>query len=217
MRIITLSDIHGNYTKIEEILRHETGYDLILISGDITTHGTPTEVKEAFKHFQSYGVPILSVAGNMDTPEIDNTLTAIGCSINGLGLIIKDIGFFGVSAAPYSPLHTPYEISEEEVLRRANIGWNEVKHARWKVFVPHAPPYETKLDRTFFGKHVGSISIRNFIEKNKPNIVVCGHIHEARGTDTIGSTQMINCGSAAKGYYGIIEINENTLHVENRG
>ncbi len=165
MRILALSDIHGAYTKAEEILAHETSYDLILISGDITAHGSPAEAEKAMRQFQTHGNPVFAVSGNMDSPEIDNVLTKTGCSINTKGIIIEDIGFFGVSAAPLSPLHTPYEIAEDEILRRAEAGWNNVTDARWKVFVPHTPPYQTKLDRIFLGKHVGSTAIRTFLER----------------------------------------------------
>jgi uncharacterized protein len=216
MRILALSDIHGAYTKSEEILIRETKCDLILIGGDMTTHGSPMEAEGAMKRFQAYGKPVLVVSGNMDSPEIDDALMRIGCSINGRGVILENVGFFGVSAAPLSPLHTPYEISEDEILRRAESGWNDVKSVRWKVLVTHAPPHKTKLDQIFLGRHVGSTAIRTFIDKYQPDGVICGHIHEARGTDTLGITRMINCGPVAKGYYAVVEIGE-TITMENRG
>jgi putative phosphoesterase len=216
MRILAISDIHGSFESAERILEQETAYDLVLLCGDLTTHGMPQEVEKALRQFQSHGVPVLAVAGNMDSTDIDAVLDDEDCSINGTGRIMQDIGFFGVSAAPLSSLHTPYEISEQEILRRATSGWNDVKDAHRKVFVPHAPPRKTKLDRTFLGSHVGSTSVRAFIEQYKPDVVVCGHIHEARGVDAFGQVQMINCGPAAKGYYAVIEIGE-VIRVENRG
>jgi uncharacterized protein len=216
MHILALSDIHGAYAKAEEILVRETAHDLLLVSGDVTTHGSPAEAEGAIKKFQTYGKPILVISGNMDSPEIDDAFTQIGCSINAKGIIIGDVGFFGVSASPFSPLHTPYEISENEILQRAESGWNDVKSARWKVFVSHAPPYKTKLDQIFLGKHVGSTAIRTVIDTYQPDVVVCGHIHEARGSDTLGVSRMINCGPTAKGYYIVIEIGK-TITMENRG
>ncbi|MEW6195992.1 MAG: metallophosphoesterase [Bacteroidota bacterium] len=77
------------------------------------------------------------------------------------------------------------------------------------VILFHGPPYNTKLDRVSNdGKkfdhipldlHVGSIAIRNFIEKKQPLLTLHGHIHESSrlsGTwrDKIGST---HCLSAA--------------------
>ncbi len=53
----------------------------------------------------------------------------------------------------------------------------------------HAPPYKTHLDRADLdGRiidhvqvdvHVGSIAIKNFIEKQQPKITLHGHIHES--------------------------------------
>ncbi len=216
MRILALSDIHGNFAVVNKILERELAYDVILLCGDLTTKGTPQEVENALQHVRSYGIPYFAVAGNMDSPDIEAALVAADCSINGTGKKVGDVGFFGVSASPLSSLHTPYEIPEVEIVQIAARGWNEIKDTRRKVFVPHAPPRNTTLDKTFLGSHVGSTSIRAFIERYEPDVVVCGHIHEARGTDTLGHTRMINCGQAAKGYYGIIEIGED-IRVENHG
>jgi Icc-related predicted phosphoesterase len=216
MRIVAFTDIHGLYSTVEKILQRESsekGFNVILLGGDITTNGTLAEARDAVTRFQKFGKPVLTVAGNMDPIELEETFTALGGSINAQGKIIDDVGFFGVSGAPHSFMHTPYEISEEEILRRAEAGWNEVKSARWKIFVPHAPPFNTSVDKVFAGKHVGSTSVRKFIEEKQPDAVVCGHIHEARGTDTIEKSLVINCGQAGKGLYAVITI-ENILHAE---
>jgi Icc-related predicted phosphoesterase len=76
-------------------------------------------------------------------------------------------------------------------------------------------PLITKLDKIFTGEHVGSKSIRTFIEQYQPDIVICGHIHEARGSDKLGKSWMINCGPAAKKNYAVIEIGE-SIRLENR-
>ena len=216
MRIIALTDIHGSYQKVNAILSRETGYEVILIGGDLTTHGSPKEAEEAIHLFRRYAKPILAVAGNMDPPELDDLFSASGISINARGVIIGEVGFFGTSGSPFTPMNTPYEISEDEIGRRAEAGWNDVLAARWKIFVPHAPPFNTKLDKIFLGKHVGSTAVRRFIEQHQPDAVVCGHIHEARGLDSIGETKMVNCGPAGRGYYSVIEVS-NSISVEARG
>jgi Icc-related predicted phosphoesterase len=132
----------------------------------------------------------------------------MGVSIDARGVIIDNVGFFGVSAAPLSPLHTPNEIPEEEIRRRADAGWKDVKPARWRIFVPHSPPKDTRLDRIFLGSHVGSRAVREFIQENGPDLMICGHIHEARGEDSLGKTTLVNCGQAGKGYYVIVDVND---------
>ncbi|MCI0707812.1 MAG: metallophosphoesterase [Ignavibacteriae bacterium] len=208
MRILAFSDIHGSYKKVNEILARELAYDLILIAGDLTTAGSPKEAEDALKLFQSHGKVVLVVAGNMDPPELETTFSSLDVSINARGVVKDSVGFFGVSASPFTPMNTPYEISEEEILQRAEKGWGDVARARWKIFVPHAPPRDTKVDKIGSGAHVGSTSVREFIEKHQLDIVVCGHIHEARGLDAIGKTEIVNCGPAGKGYYVVIEVGD---------
>ena len=211
MRILAFSDIHGAYKKVNEILTKESAYDLILIVGDLTTRGSPREAQDAIKLFQSHGKPqgdkpLLAVAGNMDPRELDDTFDSLGISINAKGVVREKVGFFGVSASPFTPMHTPYEIPEEEISLRAEKGWVDVVTAQWKIFAPHAPPRDTKVDVITGGVHVGSTAVREFVEKHQPDVVVCGHIHEARGVDTIGKTKIVNCGPAGRGYYVVIEV-----------
>lgn len=216
MRILAFSDLHGAYDAVEKVLRQELAFDVVVIGGDLTTHGTPAEASVAVERFQQCGRPLVAVAGNMDPPQADSAFEGLGVSINARGIVIGDAGFFGVSASPFTPFQTPYEISEEEIRDRAEAGWADVRDARWKIFVPHAPPAHTALDRTFFGKHVGSTAVRAFIEKRRPDVVVCGHIHESRGMDMIGGTMMVNCGQAGKGYYAVVTLADQ-ITVETRG
>ena len=216
MRILAVTDIHGRYAAVTKIAERETP-DILIVGGDLTTIGTVHEAEEAIRTFRSVCPMLLCVAGNMDTHEHDALFERLDVSINGRGVIIDGVGFFGVSAAPISPLHTPNEVTEEEIARRAALGCHQTKDARLKVFVPHAPPYGTRVDIIHAGIHVGSTAVRDFIEQENPDIVVCGHIHEARGQDMIGTTRIVNCGAASNGCYCLIEIDElGAIIIENR-
>ena len=76
-----------------------------------------------------------------------------------------------------------------------------IKAARYKILVAHCPPYQTAIDRIHSGLHVGSHSVRSFIETYQPDLCISGHIHEAPGEDTIGRTHLINPGMLAQGGY----------------
>ena len=208
MRIIAFSDVHGSYDRLEEILRKESSFDAVIIGGDLTTHGTAEEAGSVIRRLQKFGKPLVAVAGNMDLPSFDSAYETLGVNINAKGTVVGDTGFFGVAGSPFTPMNTPYEISEMEITRCAIMGWREVDAARWKIFVPHAPPRGTALDRILIGKHVGSEAVREFVELHQPDVLVCGHIHESRGIDALGKTQMVNCGAAARGYYAVIEITD---------
>lgn len=216
MRILAFTDIHGSYKKVESALSMESDFDVVVIGGDLTTHGTVSEAREAMVGFQGCGKPVLAVAGNMDLPDFDELYTGLGVNINARAIVLDNVGFFGISGSPFTPMHTPYEITEGEMGRRAEAGWAEVREARRKVFVPHAPPSGTRLDRTFLGKHVGSSAIRGFVERNQPDVLICGHIHESRGIDVLGKTKMVNCGAAGQGYYAVVDIGEEVT-IELRG
>ena len=67
------------------------------------------------------------------------------------------------------------------------------------IYSIHSPPFNTSLDITYENEHVGSKSVRNFIEKEQPLLTLHGHIHESYGLsgswkEKIGNTACINPG-----------------------
>lgn len=207
MIIAVLTDIHGAYERAEKILKKESP-DIVIVGGDLTTIGSVKEAEEAVRRFALIVPTVFCVAGNMDLPQHDDLFQRLNVSLNGHGKIHEGIGFFGVSAAPLSPLKTPYELSEDELAERIEAGYREIGFAERKIFVPHAPPYGTNVDIVHLGIHVGSMAVRECIEEHQPDVVVCGHIHEGRGQDVIGRSKIMNCGPAKDGYYGIIMVSE---------
>jgi Icc-related predicted phosphoesterase len=87
-------------------------------------------------------------------------------------------------------------------------GVADVRNCRRTIFCPHAPPSETVCDRLRSGEHVGSRVIRAFVEEAQPDLVLCGHIHEARGLDAIGRSQIANPGPVTAGHYAIVDVDD---------
>jgi len=204
MKIVALTDVHGAYGIVRSILEREAPFDAVVIGGDLTTRGTPEEAEAAIRSFGAFGSPVVVVAGNMDSPEVERAMGDAGLLIDGKGVVLEGVGFFGVSASPPTPMHTPYEIPEEEILKRSEAGWSDLGEATIRVFVPHAPPWNTRLDVLRNGAHAGSVSVRRVVESLSPDVVICGHIHESRGMDRLGRTHMMNCGPASDGKYGVV-------------
>lgn len=78
------------------------------------------------------------------------------------------------------------------------------------ILLCHQPPYKI-LDKVGFpapkiwhGKYAGSIPILDFIKKQQPKLVLCGHIHENKGMKMVGKTQVYNLGCS--GDYEVIDI-----------
>lgn len=198
MRILALADIHDRFEAVDAALGEAGTIDALVLAGDITTNGTPDAVERVIKSWRPRVPHLFAIAGNMDSPAIDDRLIELGVSLNGRCRRIGEVAFFGCSAAPVS-IGTPYELPEEELARRIELGFDSGKDATHLIFVPHAPPRGI-VDRTWTGIQAGSTAVRAFIERVQPGLVLCGHIHEARGHQQLGRSLIVNCGPARKGY-----------------
>jgi hypothetical protein len=207
-RIAYVVDVHDRFDAVPQALAATGPVDVLVVGGDITTFGTPDDAERAIELWRSLSPRLLAVAGNMDSPAIDERLVGLGVSVDGRGVALGDVGIAGVSAAPMSPLHTPYEIPDDELARRAEAGLAEVKDCRVRILCPHAPPHGTACDRLRSGEHVGSAALRAVVEREQPDVVLCGHIHESRAVDRLGPTQVVNPGPVSAGHYALVEVSD---------
>ncbi len=212
MRIAYVVDVHDRFDTVPQALAATGPVDVLVVGGDITTLGSPEDAEQAIELWRPLAPCLLAVAGNMDSAAIDARLVELGVSIDGRGVVLGDVGIAGVSAAPHSPLQTPHEIPDREFAARAAAGLEVVKECRVRILCPHAPPHGTACDRLRSGEHVGSPALRALVEREQPDLVLCGHIHESRGDDTIGASRIVNPGPVASGHYALLEIAE-TLSV----
>lgn len=71
---------------------------------------------------------------------------------------------------------------------------------RQSVLLSHLPPFGSGVDtmgerrRRYGGLPWGSISVRTHVERFGPEVVACGHIHEAAGIERLGETLCVNPG-----------------------
>ena len=90
----------------------------------------------------------------------------------------------GIHSVPVEEHDIQWRTIEQDLVELAN--GDDLRHA---VFLFHAPPYDTCLDRAALdGRsidhapldlHIGSLAIRRFIEARQPLISLHGHVHEA--------------------------------------
>jgi Icc-related predicted phosphoesterase len=100
----------------------------------------------------------------------------------------------------------PHEIRYSTISKDLDelSGRNDLSNS---VFLFHAPPYQTMLDRAALDGqtidhapldiHIGSIAIQRFIESRQPLLTLHGHVHESTRLtgswrDKIGTTHMFN-------------------------
>ncbi|HIQ49663.1 MAG TPA: YfcE family phosphodiesterase [Nanoarchaeota archaeon] len=207
MKILCISDIHGDIEKIENL--KGINPDLILIAGDLTNFGGKQEANLVLNELFKISNNILAIPGNCDYYEVLELLEEKNISVHGKGVKIGEIGIFGVGGSNPTPFSTPFEISENQIYELLKKGYEEIKDCKIKILLSHAPPYGI-LDKISSGINVGSKAIREFLEKNKIDYLICGHIHEACGDTKFNNTIAINPGIFSKGCY-ILDIKENKL------
>jgi Icc-related predicted phosphoesterase len=208
VKIAYLVDVHDRFEAVEQALAQIGDVDVLVVGGDITTGGSADDAERALERWRTLAPTLLAVAGNMDSPAIDARLVELGYSLDGRGVVLGDVGIAGVSAAPPTPLHTPHELADDELGRRGGAALAHIGGCRVRLFCPHAPPHGTTCDVIRSGEHVGSHALRVLVEREQPDVVLCGHIHEARGEDAIGASRVVNPGPAFAGHYAVVEVDE---------
>ena len=161
----------------------------------------------------------LAVPGNCDLPETVECLRRMGIGLHGGSVVLDGLTFVGVGGSLPCPGRTPHELSESELGDALQRGVTRAVADGPRVLVSHQPPYDTTADLASNGMHVGSRSVRAFIEEHEPLICFTGHIHEGVGIDTIGPTKIVNPGLLRHGAYAFAEVDRSgirTLEIRGR-
>ncbi len=180
----------------------DRGADLVLLVGDVgldppwfapfrqmMRERHDESVREVIDRVQTaFDCPLVFVPGNHDLPEPPPTLKGTNAdrrTVEVEGLTIA--GFGGAGPAQFG---FPYEWTEAE----AESALRELDHVT-DIALFHAPPSDTGLDRPHGGEHAGSTAVRSWIERVRPRLFLCGHIHEAWGVERLGDVPCINAGA----------------------
>jgi Icc-related predicted phosphoesterase len=183
--------------------------DFVVICGDITHFGGFHEAERIIETVSKGGITTIFVPGNCDLKELTSyEYVGGGLCVHGRVTKIDDINFFGVGGSILTPFNTLFEYSEDTLSSWLFKKYEILDVKKRFTLISHNPPYNTQADLLPSGEHVGSLTIRRFIENNEPDLVLCGHIHEAKSIDKINETFIINPGPARWGHCSIIKINE---------
>jgi len=204
MLIIAFGDIHDEPNMAGRIPGLAEA-DYLVLTGDLTLWGGRREARAVLDVLKELHPRIYAQIGNMDKAPVDTLLSEMEINLNGRGVRLGEVGLLGLGGSNITPFGTPSEFSEEVLEERLWKAFAEVKEAPLKVLFSHTPPANTRLDRIRGGSHVGSLAVRRFLEQTDCNLCICGHIHEAVGTDLLGGTILINPGMLAAGGYVRVE------------
>ncbi|MDR0465896.1 MAG: metallophosphoesterase [Deltaproteobacteria bacterium] len=217
-RWIAIGDIHDDSMDKLAAIPELSGADGLIITGDLTNIGGEREAARVLGAARR-SIPVAAALfGNMDKAEVAELLDREGINIHASArLLAPGLAVVGVGGSTPTPFGTPREFSEADYATwLENCRIEAKKLADQMLLVSHNPPKNTKCDRIGAGAHVGSEAVRAFIEAHQHALCLCGHIHEARATDAIGATQVINPGNFGAGGYIVLSYVQGRLAADLR-
>ena len=167
----------------------------------------------AKERLKGSGIKCYISPGNDDDYDIDPILDRSDFVTNPEGkvLMLDDhhemITLGNVNVTPWN---CPRDIPEDKLSEMIDKLTSGLKNPSSSIFNLHAPPHGTLLDLApeldpelrpviKAGQpnmiHVGSVSVRESIEKCQPLLGLHGHIHESKAVEDVGRTVCINPGS----------------------
>ena len=187
-KIMAIADIHGDSSFAKKAAKkaEKEDVDLIIIAGDFTWGSQPA--KDIISPFMKHNKPILAIHGNHDPDTMSSELEQVYKGLIDLHTkhhIHNKIGFFGTGTTDWGFYEDEKQVYKE--LSKAHI---KIKDLKKKIMIAHCPPEGSKIELLGYP---GSRGIRKAIDKFKPNVLICGHIHEGGGLiEKIGKTKIIN-------------------------
>ncbi len=189
MRLLAFSDLHRDQDRAERLVEQAADADVVVGAGDFATMHQGLDSMIAV--LNAISVPTVLVPGNAET----DTELWQACAdwpsarvLHGQALQLEGAQFFGLGGGvPPTPFPWSFDLSEDEAAAKLE-GCPE-----GAVLVVHSPP-KGYVDEVH-GRHLGSRSILEAIERKRPVLVVCGHIHQCWGGEAaIGTTPVVNLG-----------------------
>jgi Icc-related predicted phosphoesterase len=206
VRLLAVTDLHYRLPLFDWLLTAGADADLVALTGDLldivtpVPHETQAVVVGTYLRRLAEQTPVAVCSGNHDLdgpgPHGEQQagwlaeLDVPGLSVDGTSL---DTGDIRITVAPWwdGPAS---QAAVGEQLRAAAAG----RPKRW-IWLYHAPPAGTRL--CFDGRRTfPDESLTAWVDELAPDVVLCGHIHQAPWVDgggwydRLGSTVVINPG-----------------------
>lgn len=193
MRLLLFSDLHCDSIRGRELVERSRHVDVVVGAGDLGN--CRTGLPSTIGVLRAIQCPTVLVPGNAESFEElrdacqgwphAHVLHGSACEFDG-------IPFFGVGGGiPVTPFGAwSYDFDEDQA--RAMLA----ECPAGGVLVVHSPP-RGLLDQDSSGRSLGSLAIREAVDRLAPRLVVCGHIHASSGqVATHGPTTVVNAGPA---------------------
>lgn len=187
--MLAFSDLHRDRRQAQRLAELARNADVLIGAGDFAS--VRLGLERTLEPLVGVEVPAVLVPGNNES----NAALWRACAdwrsarvLHGEGTDIDGVHFFGLGGGvPVTPFPWSFDLNEEEAavkLERCPEG---------AVLVSHSPP-KGYVDEAR-GRHLGSEAVLRTIQDKRPQLTVCGHIHESWGTEaTVAGTLVVNLG-----------------------
>ena len=194
MKILAFSDVHANRRYLKNLVKKAKHADILICAGDLSLF--EQGLTAAAKLLSTAKKPILIIPGNHETERSVANLQqhfATIIPLHNTTYTLGDTIFYGYGLGGFSF----HDNGMERFIKRVHT---KISHSNKKVFITHAPPYNTPLDYLeWAGEHRGCKTTVDMIKQTKPHLAFCGHFHETAGQECrIGTTKVINAGWEGK-------------------
>jgi uncharacterized protein len=219
VRIAAAGDIHAREGMDEQLrasfqsVRDKA--DLVLLAGDLTTHGSTREAETLAGACRDLGLPVIAVLGNHDwhldcAAEITAALTDAGVTvldraatvieIGGLEVgVVGTKGFIGGFPGSHLPdfgepaLRMVYAETTAEIKGIAR-GLQDISTCDLRIVLLHYAPTEQTLTGESEGiwAFLGTDRMAAPIREHEPDLVLHGHAHVGSLEGSIGTVPVYN-------------------------
>ncbi len=189
MKFLAFVDVHTDLAAVKALAARaqKEDIDFVLCAGDLSQFGKG--LQEALEIFSRCKKDFYMVPGNHETAALLADTEKAFPFFKSLHRKAVPIGkhiFLGYGEGGFG--------QEDAAFRKLAREWYGTYNGQSLVLVTHGPPFGTKID-LLNQRQVGNVDYQKFIERIKPKVVICGHIHETAGVmDEIGETKVINPG-----------------------
>jgi Icc-related predicted phosphoesterase len=187
VKLLAFSDLHRDVRQARRLVRMAGDVDVVIAAGDFASIHRGLE--ETLEPLLEIDTPTLVVPGNNETEDALREACArweAATVLHGEGTEIDGTSFWGLGAGvPITPWDWSFDLDEE---RAADMLAGCPDGA---VLVVHSPP------KGHVDKGLGSEAILAAVERARPPLAVCGHIHECWGQESsVGESRIVNLGPA---------------------
>jgi Icc-related predicted phosphoesterase len=225
LRVAAGGDIHGDadsYDRLRAVLTEAADADLVLLAGDLTTHGEPEQAQVVAAAAMGLGVPVVAVLGNHDwhadrRGDVVSALEAGGIRVlerswtvvEAAGLRVGVVGTKGfVGGFPDSQLPDfgepllravyAYATAEVEAIEH---GLEEIADCDVRIVLLHYAPTAATLEGEppVIWAFLGNMRMAGPIARHQPDLVLHGHAHRGRFEGSVAGVPVRNVAEAVIG------------------